>query len=220
MLKPREILLLPTFGNGLSSTPVVMICLAFYGCLPALSPVLAEGLSQRDSAEPVLIQAINPDPRGGKAYRLEYRVDVPEHVYWAFKTDFDNDFLEDNRFIKAHRFLSRSGNTVVTETRYTNGPEAFFRWQTTLHPERRRLEFLLLNPQVCGQRFHYGSIQMEADGGGTRVTQVAYFDFPGILLWFFNPWRGGMKAFLTYTASWEQKTVLRLQNRYETAKSP
>ena len=46
------------------------------------------------------------------------------------------------------------------------------------------------------------------------MTQVAYFDFVGASLWAGYPWGGGMKDFLTYTASWEQGIVLRLKNRY------
>lgn len=40
------------------------------------------------------------------------------------------------------------------------------------------------------------------------------FDFLGAALWADYPWGGGIKDFLTYTARWEQDTVLRLMDRY------
>ena len=55
---------------------------------------------------------------------------------------------------------------------------------------------------------------MEPVEEGTRVTQVAYFDFLGASLWADYPWGGGMRDFLAYTARWEQEMVLRLKDRY------
>jgi hypothetical protein len=171
------------------------------------------------SGDEIAIGPLEPDHRGGKAYQLVYRVGVPVGVYWNFKTDFDNDFLVGNKYIREHRFISRAGNTVITENKYANGPDVPFRWRTTIFPEAHRLDFVLVNPERCGQIFHFGHIRMEAVEGGTRVTQVAYFDFLGASLWADYPWGGGMRDFLAYTARWEQETVLRLQNRYS-AKPP
>lgn len=162
----------------------------------------------------IAIHHLTPDERGGKAYQLVYLVRVPLDVYWNFKTDFDNDFLVDNKYIREHRFISRAGDTVITKDKYTNTPDVFFIWQTTVCPKAHRLDFVLINPKNCSQLFHYGSIKMEAVEEGTRVTQVAYFDFVGASLWAGYPWGGGMKDFLTYTARWEQGIVLRLKNRY------
>ena len=163
----------------------------------------------------VLIYQIAPDKRGGKAYKLVYFVEVPIDVFWKFKTDFDNDFLVKNKFIRKHNFILANGNTFITENQYTHGRDEFYRWQTTVLPELYRLNFVLLNPKECQQKFHYGYIQLESITEGTRVTQVAYFDFWGVFLWVNNPWRGGMKDFLSYTAHWEQETVLHLQSRYD-----
>jgi hypothetical protein len=176
------------------------------------APTATSLLSQ--SGDDIAIHHIAPDRRGGKAYKLVYLVRVPMEVYWKFKTDFDNDFLVDHKHIRAHHLISRSGNTVITENKYTNAPDVFYRWQTTVLPEAHRLDFVLINPKNCGQTFHYGYIEVEADGQGTRVTQVAYFDFAGASLWADFPWGGGMKDFLTYTARWEQDMVLRLKDRY------
>jgi hypothetical protein len=52
----------------------------------------------------VFIYQIAPDKRGGKAYKLVYLVEAPIDVYWKFKTDFDNDFLVKNKYIREHNF--------------------------------------------------------------------------------------------------------------------
>jgi hypothetical protein len=135
-------------------------------------------------------------------------------VYWKIKTDFDNNCLEENKYIKKHRFISQVGNEVITEDKYTNGPDVFFRWKTTVLRDWYHLDFILLNPEQCGQKFHYGAIQLEAVKQETRVTQVAYFDFVGASLWVNYPWSGGMVDFLKYTVYWEQEMVLRLKDRY------
>jgi hypothetical protein len=163
----------------------------------------------------VFIYQIAPDKRGGKAYKLVYLVKAPIDSCWKFKTDFDNDFLVKNKYIQEHRFISQNGNTVITEDKYTNSPAVYFRWQTTMSPEANRLDFVLLNPEQCRQKYHYGHIQLESVVQGTRITQVAYFDFWGVSLWANYPWRGGMKEFLSYTAHWEQETIFHLKDRYE-----
>jgi len=168
----------------------------------------------------IAIYRLPPEKGGGQAYKLVYLVRVPLDVYWNFKTDFDNDFLESNKYIREHRFVFRAGNTVITENKYTNTPDVFFVWQTKVIPEAHRLDFVLTNPENCSQLFHYGSITMEAVEEGTRVTQVAYFDFVGASLWANYPWGGGMTDFLTYTARWEQDIVMRLKNRYSGRTSP
>ena len=163
----------------------------------------------------VFIYQIAPDKRGGKAYKLVYLVEVPIDVFWKFKTDFDNNFLVKNKYIRKHNFISQNGNTFITEDKYTHGPDVYFRWQTKVLPETYRMDFVLLNPKECRQKFHYGYIQLESIAEGTRVTQVAYFDFRGVSLWANYPWRGGMKDFLSYTANWEQETILHLEARYD-----
>jgi hypothetical protein len=81
--------------------------------------------------------------------------------------------------------------------------------------DAHRLDFVLLNPEQCRQKYHYGHIQLESVARGTRITQVAYFDFWGASLWANYLWRGGMKEFLSYTAHWEQETILHLKDRYD-----
>jgi hypothetical protein len=162
----------------------------------------------------ISIDHLEPDGRGGKAYKLVYLIKVPIDVYWKFKTDFDNRFLVTNKFIREHHFISRSGDTVITENKYYNAPDVFFRWRTSVFPEAHRLDFVLLNPEECEEKFHYGSIQLESATNGTRVTQTAYFDFWGVSLWAYNPLGGGMRDFLEYTARWEQEIILQLKYRY------
>jgi hypothetical protein len=172
----------------------------------------------------VFIRKLSPRHKddGGRGYELVYVVDAPLDAYWKFKTDFDNDFLTTNKFINAHRLISQHNNVAVTEDifsedLYSHKPKAKFRWQTTLFPAQYRLAFVLLNPKECGQKFHHGSIQLEAadaSGQKTKVTQKAYFDFFGVSFWVNYPWYGGMKDFLRYTAHWEQTTVPRLKSQY------
>jgi ligand-binding SRPBCC domain-containing protein len=170
----------------------------------------------------VFISALKPQRHSGAGYKLVYLVDAPIEVFWKFKTDFDNDFLLTNKFIKSHQMIRRRGNVVVTEDLfsedlYTHRPLAKFRWQTTIWPAEYRMEFILLNPEECGQKFHHGHIQLEAFEAvnqKTKVTQVAYFDFFGVSFWVKYPWYGGMRYFLEYTARWEQDTILKLKDAY------
>jgi len=175
----------------------------------------AQGKHRKSAADEVFIHQIAPDKRGGKAYKLIYLIKAPIDSYWKFKTDFDNDFLIKNKYIREHNFVSQKGNKVITENKYTNSPDIYFRWQTTVIPEAYRLKFDLLNPEQSRQKYHYGFIKLEPVEEGTRVTQVAYFDFWGVSFWAAYPWSGGMRDFLSYTARWEQKTMLKLKDRYE-----
>lgn len=197
--------------------------------LLALTAGFAAGQSTAEpKAEELLagkayISVLKPPQEAGGGYKLVYAVDAPIEVFWRFKTDFDNNFLLTNKFIKSHKFISRRGNVVVTEDLFSENlfihrPHSKFRWQTTLLPDRHRLDFMLLNPQECGQKFHYGYIQLEVLAGAvekTRVTQVAYFDFFGVSIWINYPWYGGMADFLKYTARWEQETILKTRANYK-----
>ena len=195
-----------------------------YGILAAIlcaSPGLSSENPDPDPTEqqflsntPIIFK-LTPERKDGGGYKLIYLVDAPLEVFWKFKTDFDNQFLLSNKFITAHRFVSRNRNRVVTENEYSNKPKAIFKWQTTLLPDQHLLQFMLLNPQECGQKYHYGYIQLEALGSRTRVTQVAYFDFFGVSIWVNYPFYGGMSYFLKYTASWEQQTILKLKDKYD-----
>jgi hypothetical protein len=162
----------------------------------------------------IQILSIDADSRGGKAYRMIYEVPVDAGTYWRFKTDFENDLLVSNKYIKSHLIVSSEAQKVVSESIYSYDPEHAFRWETTVRPEQRRLEFRLLNAKECNQIFHYGAIQVEAAGSRTRVTQTAYFDFWGVGLWFHYPWSGGMREFLRYNARWEQRLAAQLKRRY------
>jgi hypothetical protein len=164
--------------------------------------------------EQILIERIHSDPRGGQAYRLTYTAPVSIDVYWRFKTDFDNDFLKDNKFILSHRFVSRNNNTVITENEYTNKPKVVFRWKTNFSYENLRLDFVLLNPEETGHDFHYGHILLNPKGDSTQIVQEAYFNFFGASFWAIYPWSGGMAEFLKYNAQWEYDMVLKLYDQY------
>ena len=178
--------------------------------IPVGEPAEQQFLSSRP-----IISKLKPEQNNGRGYELVYLVDATLDVFWKFKTDFDNQFLLSNKFISSHRLVSRNQNEVITENEYSNKPKVIFKWRTTLLPDQNLLKFTLLNPEECGQKYHYGYIQLEALDSVTRVTQVAYFDFFGVSLWVNNPFRGGMFSFLKYTATWEQQTILKFKDKYE-----
>ena len=177
------------------------------GALPSDTPATEQAVQQIISGVPV-IQKLKPERKAGRGYKLIYFIDAPLDVVWRFKTDFGNQVLLSNKYINSHRLVSRNQNEAVTATEYSNKPKFRFEWQTIQFPDQHLLDFILLNPEECGQKYHYGYIQLEAMGTGTRVTQIAYFDFFGVSLWVSYPFKGGMSYFLKYTAAWEQKAVL------------
>ena len=179
------------------------------------SDIYAAGPSEQQlSSGSPIIYKLRPERKDGRGYKLIYIVDAPLDVFWKFKTDFDNQFLLSNELITSHRLIRRSGDEVITANEYSNKPNAIFKWQTTLLPDQHLLKFILLNPKECGQKYHYGYIQLEALDSRTRVTQVAYFDFFGVSVWVNYPFYGGMSYFLKYTAAWEQQTILKLKDKY------
>lgn len=160
------------------------------------------------------VHRIFPSVKTGQAFRLIYTVDVPLPVFWKFKTDFGADFLPTHRYILSSRLISRHFNVYITETRYVDAPKSVFRWQTTIYPSANRINYRLLNPEECGQRFNHGTIQLSAVSGKTRVEHSTYFDFFGATLWAHFPGPGGMVGFLRYTAEWERETIEKLRHRY------
>ncbi len=177
---------------------------------PSVEPKSKELLS----GEP-FIYRIEPDARGGEAYKLVYIVPVPVEIFWKFKTDFHGDFVETNKYIISQRVITEKQKVVIVENRLSNKPGSKFRWRNILYPNKYRLDFVLENPEQCGQRFHYGHIQLEPLGSYTKVSHAAYFDFFGASLWAQYPWEGGMYAFLDYIARWEQETILKVRDHYK-----
>lgn len=199
------------------SISLVLVAAPFFLTGPASmgradDTVVNGGAPANDS---ISIQRTQPDGIDGHGYRLSYRVNVPLKTFWKFKTDFRSAVLTENKFILVHRFIVKDKDVVITENKYSYGPDVIFRWQTTIVEQDYRLDFTLLNPRECRQAYHYGTIQLAPDGQGTRVTQRAYFDFFGAAFWSVYPWEGGMKDFLTYTARWEQAIALRLRDEYD-----
>ena len=176
-------------------------------------PTIEPNREQLLSGEP-FIYRIEPEARGGEAYKLVYMVPVPIEVFWRFKTDFRGSFVETNKYVKEQRVIREEANVVIVENRLSSRPESLFRWRNILYPNKYRLDYVLENPEQCGQRFHYGHFQLEPLGSNTKVTHEAYFDFFGSSLWALYPWEGGMQAFLDYNARWEQKTVQQLKENY------
>lgn len=180
-----------------------------------LASSATEPIQQQDYySDPILVK-LSPQGKAGRGYKLIYLIDAPMDVVWRFKTDFDNLNLLSNKYINSHRFVSRDQNEVVTENEYSNKPRLKFKWQTTLFPDQYLLNYVLLNPEECGQKYHHGYIQLESVGNRTRVTQVAYFNFFGVSFWVGYPFKGGMSSFLKYTVAWEQKAVLDAAGSYD-----
>jgi len=196
------------------SLPIIILVTSLFCPLSISYSAATQKEQNLPGSDEISIYQITPDRRGGKAYKLVYLVKAQMNIYWRFKTDFDNNFLVKNKYVQEHFFIARNGNEVITEDKYINGPDVYFRWKTTIFSQAKRLDFVLLNPEQCRQKFHYGYIQLKSVPEGTQVTQVAYFDFLGSSLWANYPWGGGMKDFLSYTAHWEQRTILHLINRY------
>jgi len=176
-------------------------------------PTVEPSHEQLLSGKP-FIYRIEPEPRGGQAYKMIYIVPVPIEVFWRFKTDFHGDFVSTNKYVEEQTVIREEKNLVIIENKLTNQPGTRFRWLNILHPRQHRLEFVLENPNQSGQRFHYGYFQLEPFGPNTKVSHAAYFDFFGASLWATFPWQGGMHAFLDYIARWEQKTIVKVKNDY------
>ena len=203
----------------------VLFCGTLAFSLAFLYTIIPQADAQLDAHtdiadDEILISKLQPEQGKGLGYKIVYWVDAPLEIFWLFKTDFDNDFLATNKYIKSHRFISRKGNVVITENEYASRPGKIFKWQTKVITDLRRLEFELLNPTESGQIFHYGFIQLEAMGKRSKVTQVAYFDFFGVLLWANYPFYGGMQHYLRHTAQWEQQTILKLKDKYKERMGP
>ncbi len=190
------------------------VCLSGFIGMP-IHPATVEPNDEELLDKQRFIYRIQPEERGGEAFKLIYLVPVTVDVFWKFKTDFRGQFLLSNKYIKRHRVIREMGNVIITENTYTNVPNETFRWRTTVYPDQYRLTFQLENPRECGQKFHYGTITLAPFRSHTKVTHIAYFDFFGAYLWVNLPLEGGMSSFLMYTARWEQETVLRLRHQYE-----
>ena len=209
-------------GNFNVSGFLQLIGVAVFSILLCLSPdpVPAQKAPEDEPDINQLIQGkayvykLDPEGSAGKGYKLVYMVAAPLGAYWKFKTDFENDFLLTNKLITEHRLVEHRNNVVITESIYATKPGVEFRWRTISFPDRHRLSFELQNPKECGQKYHYGHIQLEAAGEYTKVTQIAYFEFFGATLWMNYPWYGGMRYYLEYTARWEQETIMRLIDHY------
>jgi hypothetical protein len=201
----------------------IIVCIR--SCVCALMLVSSNGLSSEQAvSEPPqseysyndpIISKLKPERARGRGFKLEYLVNAPLDIFWSFKTNFDSDLLHKNKYITSHKLVSREEGLVITETEYSYKPGKTFNWQTTVLPGQNLLKYELLNPDECGQKYHYGYIQLEPEGKGTRVTHVAYFDFFGASFWVNYPFKGGMSDFLKYTALWEQEFVMELEHQYQ-----
>jgi hypothetical protein len=192
---------------------LILLLSTGFTTLSVQPPTIEPNREQLLSGEP-FIYRIEPEARGGEAYKLVYSVPVPIEVFWRFKTDFRGSFVETNKYIIEQRVIREEPNVVIVENRLSNRPDSRFRWRNILYPSKYRLDYVLENPEQCGQKFHYGHFQLEPLGSKTKVTHEAYFDFFGSSLWALYPWEGGMQAFLEYIARWEQETVLKIEENY------
>ncbi|MDZ7599437.1 MAG: hypothetical protein U5J82_14395 [Desulfobacterales bacterium] len=182
-------------------------------CLLPLTPLAAEAGEPNPRAEDtVRIHQIEPDPRGGKAVSLKTSCKcLPRSIGSSRRTSTTIFWSRTDTFANIISFRAAA---IRSSPRTDLRAAVFFEWQTTVEHDAYRLAFVLLNPLQCGQKFHYGTIQLESVDKGTKVTQVAYFDFVGASFWAYYPWGGGMVDFLTHLANWEQDLVVHLKDRY------
>jgi hypothetical protein len=157
--------------------------------------------------EKISLERLHDHPNGGYGYKLQYYVAAPIDAFWLFKTDFSSALVAESGELIRHKHLKTDGNRVLTENQYSSAPGLIFLWQTTVLPERYRMEFILQNAKDCYHDFHYGSIQLSPAGQFTKVTQIAFFNFRGASFWVHYPWSGGMKSTLTNVVRWEQKVA-------------
>ena len=220
MTSNRPLILLTSVGmviwTATCTVAVILFCLSPDPVLGQKSPETEPDIDQLRQGKAYVYKLNPPNTVGtGKGYKLVYMVAAPLAAFWKFKTDFDNDFLLTNKLILKHRLVAHQNNIAITESIYATKPGVTFRWRTIGFPDIHRLNFELQNPKECGQKFHYGHIQLKSAGDRTIVTQTAYFDFFGATLWMNYPWYGGMRHYLKYTARWEQETITRLIDRYK-----
>lgn len=193
----------------------VKLAILLSGLCALTAPVaIAGGQSSALHVAGAEISDLSPLHGKGYGYRIVYRVPVDIDTFWRFKTDFDNDFLTQNRTITSHRLLRRQGNIAVTETAYSAAPGKRFIWETTADPDNCEMQFRLIDPGSSGQRYHRGFIRLIRDGRQTIVVQQAYFDFAGAGFWVVYPWQGGMRDVLRTNAAWEQEAIMRMQAAY------
>jgi hypothetical protein len=184
----------------------------------ALMPAAGRADStQVPASADVYVEKVLDHPNGGYGYRLEYIVPASIDVFWRFKTDFKNAKIVEGAELIGHKHIKTVGNRVLTENRFASAPRLKFLWQTTVFPERYRLEFVLQNAKDCRHDFHYGSIQLSPAGNHTKVTQTAFFNFRGASFWVRYPWYGGMKSTLTKTAKLEQRLAAHHLKNYVVA---
>ncbi|MGD2269098.1 MAG: hypothetical protein PVI06_01755 [Desulfobacterales bacterium] len=112
---------------------------------PAYPPTVEPKTEQLISAEP-FVYRIEPEPRGGEAYKLMHLVPVGIDVFWRFKTDFKGDFLKTNKHVAWQRIIRKAPNVVVVENRLSNRPDVIYRWRNILQPKKYRLDYFLENP--------------------------------------------------------------------------
>ena len=201
---------IPGYGLGGALAAVLIASSGFASEVP-----VPESSKERILHGDPVISVLPPERTSGRGFKIVYSADASVDVFWRYKTHFDNPLLLSNKSIVSHRLVSREGNVVITETEYANKSNVVFKWQTTLFPDQNLLKYVLLNPEECGQDYHYGYVQLEALDFGTRVTQVAYFDFFGVSLWVNYPFKGGMSKFLQYTAQWEQQFISEYKHQYK-----
>jgi hypothetical protein len=118
--------------------PIIIWVMNLFCFLPISYSAAMKNEQNPSGSDGISIYQIAPDRRGGKAYKLVYLVGAQIDVFWRFKTDFDNNSLVENKYIQEHHFITRNGNKVISEDKYTNGPDVVFRWQTTIYPQAKR----------------------------------------------------------------------------------
>ncbi|MEI8246007.1 MAG: caspase family protein [Lentisphaerota bacterium] len=186
-----------------------MIALLLSGCHNL--PTFPESIYPTDEElleKKIFVYRIEPESKGGEAYKVVYLVDASVDVVWKKKIDYNNP-IQSSKVIN-YQLVYNSDKYTITRETYSDSPEYNFTWKNTFSPDKKRIDFVLMNPIEVGQNFNYGYIKFEPVGIGdkTRVTQIGYFDFTYASYWINNMDKDGMTDFVTEMAKTDREKIL------------
>ena len=97
----------------MSSRQIILLSLVLLWCtgfttLSVQPPAIEPNPEKLSSGKP-FIHRIEPESRGGEAYKMVYSVPVPIEIFWRFKTDFHGDFIETNKYVREQGAISLGG---------------------------------------------------------------------------------------------------------------
>lgn len=154
---------------------------------------------------------IQPESRGGSAYKLVYYLNHPIDTVWTALSDFESDLYASDPQLEEQRVVSRDNQGVIVEEVYSISPvKRPARVRYRLDPLHSRIDFSVTNPSELNQAFNYGHIQLSPHNSGTKVAQVGYFKWPGQGLWAYTIGPKGLRGFHQQRVEWQAQSIDRL----------